>query len=430
MRRAPIPHPESLMEDLGLPASPSVDIEAPSVSPRQWWSRDRLHYDGDDLVFAGHRVADLVDQYGPIMAYDTKRIRDRIQTLHGALSRTGQPRRMYYAVKANRFGPVVAAVRDTGVCGIDCCSPGEVRLALASGFRPEEISFTGCSLSHRDVAELVDLGVRINANSISMIHKLGHHGTRSAIGLRLNPQIGVGASPGLTYAGATATKFGIYPDRVEEAVRLARSYGMRIEGVHMHVGSGWLREGAATFARAVERMIAIAEPFGEDLRYVNVGGGIGVVHGPDDQAVDLDAYASVIAGTVRRSLGADVEICCEPGDFIVNDACITAATVTEVEEKGGSLFVGLDIGFNSNPQPAHYAFIPEVLSANRGPSDEDDHAYVVTGNVNEVIDVFNPEARLPSVHEGDVLTLLNTGGYSSSMQSNHCLRALPREIAF
>lgn len=435
------------MEELERPVGHSIDIATQSVvpsegspspatvpsrvEPRPWWSRERLKYVGRELEFAGRRVSELVaEAEGPVMLYDTQRVQEQIRTLHTALGRSGQPRRLYYAIKANRFAPLVAAVRATGLCGIDCCSPAEVRLALESGFAPEEISFTGCSVSLRDVAEIAPLGIRINANSISMIHKLGQAAPGRAIGLRLNPQIGVGASPGLVYAGARPTKFGIYPDRIDEAVRLAESYGLRIEGVHMHVGSGWLRDGMPTFLRAVDRLVELASRVGDNLRYINVGGGIGVVHSPDDVAVDLGAYAAGIGSAVRARLGAHVEVCCEPGDFIVNDAVITAATVTEVEEKGGALFVGLDMGFNSNPQAAHYGFIPELLPARRASADTAHHTYVVTGNVNEVIDVFNPAARLPNVHEGDVLVMLNSGGYSSSMRSNHCLRDLVTEIAF
>jgi len=406
-------------------------LESPALETERtnWWIRDRMRFEGEDLIFAGQRVEDLAKRHdGRVMMYDGQRIRSQIALLKGALNRTGQPNRLYYAVKANRFGGILGAVRDTGVVGIDCCSPGEVRLALSAGFAPEEISFTGCSVSEEDIEFLVDLPIRINVNSISMIHKIGWYGNGRAIGLRLNPQLGVGASPGLTYAGPQATKFGIYPDRIEEAVRLADSYGLVIEGVHMHVGSGWLREGTPRFLAAMERMVELAAGIGKPLKYVNVGGGLGVVHGPDDKPVDLDTYAHGVATTVRRYLGADVEICCEPGDFLVNDCAVIAATVTEVEEKGGLLFVGLNIGFNANPQAAHYGFVPELVHAHRGPTPSDARCHVVTGNINEVIDVFNPAAPLPNVKEGDVLAILNVGGYSSSMRSAHCLRDLPVEI--
>lgn len=404
------------------------------VSRRPWWHRERLRFEGDRLTFAGRAVADLVREHGPVMAYDTQRVGERIGALGDALRATGQTHRMYYAVKANRFGPIVSAVRDTGVCGIDCCSPGELRLALAAGFSEDEISFTGCSLSDADVAEVAATGVRFNLDSIAAIHKVGRVAPGRAIGLRINPRIGVGASVGLVYSGALPTRFGIYPDRVEEAVQVAATYGLVIEGVHMHVGSGWQGDGLPTFGRAARRLAAVgaelAERSGRPLRYVNVGGGIGTMNAAGSVPIALPGYADAVVSAVRDGLGEGVELCVEPGDFIVNDSGITAATVTEVEDRGGVTFVGLDIGFNANPQAAHYGFVGEVLSAERGPAGPDVGECVVVGNVNEVIDVFNPAARLPEVREGDVLAILTTGAYASAMRSRYCLRETPVELAF
>lgn len=389
---------------------------------RTWWQRERLRFVGKDLYFADRSVAELVREHGsPLTLYDGRRLTANIARVNGAFERAGAKFQLYYAIKANRFGPLLETVRESGMCGIDCCSPGEVALALRSGFAASEISFTGSSISHRDVARVGDLPIRFNVDSISTLHKVGHQFPGRSIGLRINPQIGVGMSSQLTYAGARASKFGIYSDRFEEAMRLARSYGLQVDGVHMHVGSGWLARGLETFVRAVERLCDFAEEI-EGLKYINVGGGIGVPHGPADEPVDLDLYARTITRIVHQRLGKDVEICCEPGDYLVNDTSIMAAEVTMVEEKGGTLFVGLDVGFNSNPQAAHYGFRHEVLHTTSGMASPDATRYSVVGNINEVIDVFEHQASLPPVHEGDVLALLNTGGYGSSMQSNHCLR--------
>ena len=44
------------------------------------------------------------------------------------------------------------------------------------------------------------------------------------------------------------------------------------------------------------------------------------------------------------------------------------------------------------------------------------------GNINEAIDVLAEEVVLPRLQEGDVVALLNAGGYGSAMASNHCMR--------
>ena len=386
-----------------------------------WWRRTGLDFENGRLTFAGRGVAELTAEHGgSVLAYDGERIRERIRSVRSAFERAGGAVDMFFAMKANRFRPVLNAVRGDGHCGIDACSPGEVQLALESGFRPEEISFTGSSLSEADVSAIVDLSMAINVNSISTIHKLGRRGVRRPIGLRVNPGIGVGATASLTYAGSIPTKFGIYPERIPEALRLARAYGLEIEGLHMHVGSGWMADGLPTFLSALDRMLQVAEPLGP-LRYVNIGGGIGVTHRPDSVPVDLDKYAAGVLAAVRmRVPGARVS--CEPGDYIANDAGILGATVTEVEEKGGVLFAALNVGFNTSPQSAHYGFTPTILHATGGPTGPSDRSYCVCGNINEVIDIFNASAQLPDLHEGDVVAILSAGAYASSMGSDHCMR--------
>ncbi len=403
------------------------ELVRPEPAGANWWIRPGLSHVDGRLVFAGHDVEELTSEHGGmVLAYDGERIRERIDAVRSAFERAGGQSKTYFALKANRFRPVLHSIRAHGDCGIDACSPGELARAIECGFRPEEISFTGSSLSEKDVEAIAGYDISLNVNSISAIHKIGHRGIKRPIGIRINPQIGVGGTSSLVYAGTTPTKFGIYPDRIAEAARLAESYGLEIEGVHMHVGSGWMADGMPTFMAALDRMLSVAEPLGT-LRYVNVGGGIGVTHSAECLPVDLDAYAAGVTSAIRARFG-DAVVCCEPGDFLVNDAGVLGATVTEVEEKGGALFVGLNVGFNSNPQAAHYGFVPEIVHTTRGPAGPNDRSHAVTGNINEVIDIFNAGARLPDVHEGDVLAVLSAGGYGSSMASDHCMRERAVEV--
>ena len=404
----------------------NLDRALTAHDPR-WWCRPGLEYVGETLMFAGVPFAELIARNGgSVLAYDGRRIRERIDALVTAFARTGSDAQVLYALKANRFGPLVDVIRGHGGCGIDACSPREVERALDAGFAPEEISFTGTSLSEADVASVIELPIKINVNSISAIHKIGRYGVGRPIGLRLNPRIGVGATASLTYAGALPTKFGIYPDRVAEAVRLAKSYGLEIEGVHMHIGSGWMADGLPRFQNALHQMLEIARPLGP-LRYVNVGGGIGATHGPAQSAVDLDLYAGGVSEAVAEAFPG-AQVMCEPGEFLVSDAGVLGATVTEVEEKGGALFAGLNIGFNSNPQGAHYGFAHGVLHATRAPSHPTQRSYCVSGNINEAIDLFNANATIPELHEGDMVAVLNAGAYGSSMASDHCLRERASEV--
>ena len=46
----------------------------------------------------------------------------------------------------------------------------------------------------------------------------------------------------------------------------------------------------------------------------------------------------------------------------------------------------------------------------------------VAGHINEAGDVFAEDYDLPPVAEGDIVALLNAGGYLEAMSSTHCLR--------
>ena len=52
----------------------------------------------------------------------------------------------------------------------------------------------------------------------------------------------------------------------------------------------------------------------------------------------------------------------------------------------------------------------------------------IAGNINEAIDLVAEDVELPAVAEGDLLALLNAGGYGSAAASNHCMRGEFREL--
>jgi diaminopimelate decarboxylase len=52
----------------------------------------------------------------------------------------------------------------------------------------------------------------------------------------------------------------------------------------------------------------------------------------------------------------------------------------------------------------------------------------ISGNINEAMDVLAEDVELPTLEEGDLLALINVGGYGSAAASNHCMRGGFREV--
>jgi diaminopimelate decarboxylase len=385
---------------------------------RPWWSRNGLDVHGSRLRFASRDAEAIAREHGtPLYVFDTARVEDNLRRLDKAFQSTGGRHHLLFALKANRHPEVLARIRATGLAGIDACSPNEVDLALETGWRPEEISYTGTCLSPRDLDRILAHPIRINLDSLSAVRQVGERSPGRAIGLRINPGVGAGYTSRTTYAGDRPTKFGIYPDQFDEALELARRHQLVVRGLHFHVGSGWLRDGVDSVFEAARRVGAMARKLG-DLQYINVGGGIGLPLKESDTEVDVDAYASGLA----RSLGGlEATIVCEPGDYIVRDAGIVLVEVVCIDRKGGVTFVGVDCGYNAYSLPVICHYPQEVVlcrAADAAPAS----TYTIAGHINEAIDLFAEDCRLPELREGDVLALLNAGGYATALASEHCFR--------
>ena len=396
-----------------------------------WWVRPGLDIAPDGrLRIVGADAESLAREHGtPLFVYDRTRFAEHARGLQSAFARTGLPFRLRFALKANPLPEVLEVFRGLGApgtpesVGIDACSPGEVLRALECGWSPGEISFTGTNVSERDLDVLLAHRIHCNLDALSQIERYGRRAPGSPVGIRIDPRAGAGYNAHLEYSGERPTKFGIGLERLDEAMVTAARHDLQIDTVHFHAGSGWLRGGLAAFERALPAAVVAVERLraaGHEVSEVNVGGGLGMPARADELAIDLDAYAAVVA----RHLGPlDVVVAAEPGDHLSKDAAILLGEVVTVETRRGVTFVGLDIGWNVNCAYFIYGFAQELVLCGDAAAERTE-TVTVAGHINEASDVFAEDYPMPAVREGDMVALLNAGGYLQAMSSTHCLRPM------
>ena len=392
---------------------------------RTWWARPGLEVRAGRLTIAGRDAEEIARTHGtPVYAHDLVRVQEQVTALRDALAGAGLRGVVRLALKAQREPSLLAFLRERAPwVGMDVCAPGEVEWALAHGWAPEEISFTGTNVSERDLSRILAAGVHVNVDLLSQLERIGRRASGTSVGVRVNPRIGATADGGgdSLYAGLRPTKFGILPEGIGDAVAIAARHRLLIDTVHVHVGDGYLTPGLPVFAETVRRVAAMVVELreaGHPVAEVNTGGGLGVVDRPGDESLDLEAWAAILA----EHLGPlDVHVGTEPGDFLVKECAVHLAEVVTVEERDGTTFVGLDTGWNVMGEHFVYgANLPLVLC--RAADAEPAGAVTVSGNINEGDDLFGEEVPLPKVREGDIVAALNVGSYNGSMTSVHCLR--------
>ena len=386
---------------------------------QRWWEREDLAYRNGRLYFGQQDLTKFVQSAGtPVYVYNAERIRDNLTRLAANLKNAGVKFKIFYALKANRYLPLVTYLKLQGHCGMDVCSPAELLLARQVGFHEEEITYTATSVANEDLDCLQrHPGVKVNCDAISTIKRLGARCPGRTIGIRINPRLGAGYNEALRYAGDKTTKFGIYQERFQEALDMARANNLHVKTLHFHIGSGYLTPDITIMDDILKRCHWFLDRC-SDIDTLDIGGGMGVPLVEGQSPLDLTRWSDVIAGHAREK-GLTIHL--EPGDFLVKDAGVLIVQVNTVEDKGNTKFIGVNGGFNIHSAAAYYD-IPFIVTPLERTTSDTRQKVTIAGNINEAIDLLAQDILLPPVQEGDYLALLNVGGYGSASSSNHCMR--------
>ena len=381
----------------------------------EWWERHNLRYINHQLHLGSTNIeAFSKEKQTPFYIYHLDRIGEKVEMIQKACHAQFRYQ-LSYAMKANRHPAILQYLRKEKKINVDVCSPNELQYALEQGFEQEQISYTGTSLSKRDITILKQHPkVHVNLDSLSAIRRFGTINKSRTIGLRLNPGIGLGYNESLEYT-STIVKFGIYEEQLQEAIQLCKQYKLVINTLHVHCGSGYLGDQLPklkTILSFIEQLL----PQFPSVQNINIGGGLGVMQTEGDQNLPLHEWTQIIKGFARKHR---IKMLFEPGDFLVKDAGILVTEVNYVEEKRGTTFVGLDTGMNMNNEYAYYQMNLEPIPIQQ--SIKPKQSYVLAGNINEPVDTFGEHWMTP-LQEDQIIALLNTGGYGASSSSNHCMR--------
>jgi diaminopimelate decarboxylase len=387
--------------------------------------KGKLYFDGVSAI----EIAEKFDT--PLYVISESRIRENYRRLYEALTRNYEKIRVYYAAKANS-NLTVLKILETEGAHLDAVSPGEVFMALTSGFPPERILFTGTSVRNDELRFLADSNVTVNIDSLSQLDRLLKMKVPNVLSVRINPEIGAGHHDHCVTAGKQS-KFGLWEDDALKAYKTAKKKGVTRFGIHMHIGSGVLE--VDPFVLALDKLLSVAKKVrdktGIRFEFVDMGGGLGVPYKPEDKELDLtlfsDEMLSLFKSRIEKYNLGEPFFCVEPGRYLVSDASILLTAVNTVKETPFKKFVGVDAGFNTLIRPTMYGSYHHVLVANKLDAPEKE-TYDVVGPICESGDVLAKDRPLPKIEEGDLLAVLNAGAYGFAMSSQYNARTRAAEV--
>ncbi|MFH2144941.1 MAG: diaminopimelate decarboxylase [Candidatus Omnitrophota bacterium] len=386
------------------------------------FKNNRLYCENTEL----ERIAGAVGT--PVFVYSQKTLLGHFRKLKTAFREINPL--ICYSMKANSNLTICRLLLEAGA-GLDIVSGGELFRAKKICARADKIVYASVGKTEQEIEAGIKAKILFfNAESIpelELINKIaGRLGRRQKVAVRVNPDVAARTHRYITTA-KSGNKFGI-DIKTTRAIFLGFGRNLKnIElcGIHIHIGSQIIY--AQPFVRALKKTVALIEDLnahGAAIRYLNIGGGLGIIY-HQEKPQTAGQYAKAVIPLIRNK---NLKLILEPGRFIAGNAGVLLTQVLYVKDAPAKRFVIVDAAMNDLIRPSFYEAYHEAVPVRREARVQVKKCDIV-GPVCESGDFLAKDRRLPAgIRQKDILAVMSAGAYGFSMSSNYNSRPRAAEV--
>jgi diaminopimelate decarboxylase len=380
---------------------------------------DSARVESGELVLGGVRAAELAERFGtPLVVYCDETVRAQARAFTDAVGGSG---RVFFGTKAFANVALLRLLREEGV-GADVASAGELAFARAAELTGRELVVHG---NNKGAAFLRDAAAErapVVLDAPDEAELAADAGVEQAL-VRVTLGVDADTHEAIT-TGHHGSKFGLPPDEARALLADARTRGLDVVGLHVHVGSQLpdFTAQAETIERLAQFAASCRDELGWEASVADLGGGFGIRHHLGEDVPEAAGLARTAAETARAAFAAaglqEPSVWLEPGRSLVGRAGVTLYRVGAVKRLPGRTWAAVDGGMSDNPRPQLYEARYTALSATRA-DETADETVSVAGMHCESGDVLIDDVLLPGPRRGDLLAVPATGAYTLAMSSNY-----------
>ncbi len=418
------------------------------LNPEAWGLRSNAN---GELMIAGCSSVQLARIYGtPLHVVNERHLKTTamdfmisfINCYPGKVS-------VHYALKCNSVPAIVSIIKQSGL-NAEVMSEYELKLALDLNFKGENIIVNGpykpdnllkMCLDHRVRLIIVDSLAELDI----LIKLCKQYEKRVDILLRINPDY---VPRGMNQGSATGSRKGcafgldIKGTEVFQALKMISNNDLvRFKGFQFHIGTGI--SDPMDYLKALIRMkhtVDCTIRLGFEIKIFDVGGGIATPASREMTTLEMLVYqgwgrlprisrfthtcsftdfADAIAKGLQYLFGSSdlPELILEPGRCIVSSAQLLLLGIHQVKKRSGmNKWIITDGGIGTVTMPTFYecheVFLCNDLSRPRT-------EYVtINGPVCFASDIVYRNKKMPVMHPGENLAIMDSGAYFTSLESS------------
>ena len=350
-----------------------------------------------------------------------------------------------FAVKANALIEVLKKICSLGM-GAEVASPGELKLALAAGFKCEQIIFDSPAKTLADLRACLKAGISINIDNLQELARLDqlisdYPDTRSVIGFRVNPQIGTGRISSTSTATSTS-KFGFPLADGDNTSKLIDIYTARpwLTSIHTHSGSqgcplDLMVSGIKKVTELAEKINTVNNSEHQQITRLDIGGGLPVNFSSEEVTPKFSVYAELLKKNIPKLFTGKYQVKTEFGRTIVAKNGVIITRVEYTKNSGGRhiaiTHAGAQILTRTSFLPTSWPIrVSEFSSTGELKTAATDKMVNtdIAGPCCFAGDLICKDQLLPKLNSNDFVMIHDTGGYYFSNHFDY--NSLPRVAVY
>ncbi len=355
----------------------------------------------------------------PYYLYDASIIKAQIRKIEDAMILR---KNIHFSLMANNNINLLKILYDSGL-GVFVSSIQELEIVQKVGFENRRIVFCSSNLKTNEIERVIESNPIIIADSLNQLRKYLNTGSLKEIGIRISFEPEFYRENNFL----EIQRQGIEVDQIPLAIELCGRNKVKIIGIHSYFGTNNSNENF--FKKGLAKLVKLSTVF-RDIEFIDSSGGFGLDYSMENFDFNLAELARGFDKEISMyaELSKSTELKIEPGRFILGPAGKLICSVTEVYEKQGRTFIGVDTNLSNFPRPYIYGDYHRISVYRRAKENSNMlPKVIIAGNSIKSDDFFAVDIEFPSVEEGDLLCFNYAGAYCYSLSSNFCCQLRPAE---